>query len=83
MIDGRSECEPENPAVFRPGSLVNERRYRVLISVRTKDRDASIQAWLDGKPLIAWKGKQNALGLAPVWQLPTAGGPGWGPTTRR
>jgi hypothetical protein len=70
MIDGYSACAPENPAVFRPGSLVNERRYRVLISVRTNGDEATVHASLDGKSLIAWEGKQSSLSIAPVWQLP-------------
>ena len=70
LIDGRSVCEPENPAVFRPGSLVNDRRYRVLISVRMKDRAATVRVWLDRQLLITWEGKQSSLGIAPVWQLP-------------
>jgi serine/threonine protein kinase len=70
MIDGHGACAPENPAVFRPGSLVKERRYRVLISVRIKNDEATVDASLDGKPLIAWEGKQSSLSIAPVWQLP-------------
>jgi len=70
LIDGHGAREPENPAAFRPGNLVNERRYRVLISVRIKNDEAAVHASLDGKPLIAWEGKQSSLSIAPVWQLP-------------
>jgi len=35
-IDGFNSYSFDNPATFRPGKLVNDRRYRVLVSVETK-----------------------------------------------
>ncbi|MCY2990066.1 MAG: hypothetical protein NTY19_19660 [Planctomycetota bacterium] len=70
QIDGLDPRDHNNPANFRPGILKNERRYRVLVSVRTEKEDAAIDVSLDGKPIIAWHGRQSSLSLAPYVALP-------------
>lgn len=69
-IDGRDPRDHDNPAKFRPGKLVNERAYRAFISVRTEGDDATIGVSLDGKPIIAWKGRQSSLSVVPYMDLP-------------
>jgi len=69
-IDGRTGSDRANPARFTPGKLVNDRRYRVLASIRTKKDDVTIDVSLDGKPIIAWKGKQSSLSVTPYTGLP-------------
>lgn len=59
LIDGQNASL--NPTGVRPGTLVNDRRYRVSLRVRTKGEDASIEAALEGKPLTRWSGSLTSL----------------------
>jgi hypothetical protein len=76
QIDGKGIADPLAPAVRRPGSLVNGRRYEALVSVRLlpcsrlDDHDVLIDIWLDGRPLVRWTGRESSLGLDPAWNLP-------------
>ncbi|GAG25813.1 unnamed protein product, partial [marine sediment metagenome] len=70
LIDGKNPDDRSNPATYRQGKLVNDRRYHVLLSVRTKKDEATIDVSLDGKPIITWSGKQSSLAVAPGQQLP-------------
>jgi len=64
LIDGRDGLkEDANMTTVRPGTLVNGRRYQVLISVRVKGEAASVEVFLDGNPCIRWNGKQSSLSL--------------------
>jgi hypothetical protein len=52
----------------KPGTLVNNRKYNVRVSVRLDDENASFQVWVNGTPFIAWSGKLEAVGAG--WGLP-------------
>jgi hypothetical protein len=69
-IDGFNSYALDNPATFRPGKLVNDRRYRVLVSVETKKTEATVKVSLDGKPLIHWSGQQSSVSEVPQFALP-------------
>jgi hypothetical protein len=69
-IDGFNSYDLDNPATFRPGKLVNDRRYRVLVSVETKKTEATVKVSLDGKPLIHWSGQQSSVSEVPQFALP-------------
>jgi hypothetical protein len=78
-IDGRIITELLNPAVRRPGGLVNAQRYQLLVSVRLlpssqlDDHDVLIDVWLDGRPLVRWTGRDSSLSLDRAWDLPKRG----------
>ena len=72
LIDGVEAYEFDNPATFRPGKLVNKRRYRAVVAVQIKEDNASIDVSLDGQAVIQWTGKQKSLSIAPQWGLPYA-----------
>lgn len=74
-IDGKNIVNPHNPAVRRPGSLINGRRHTVLASVRRlpqgaiDEADVLIDVWLNGKPYVRWWGRESSLSLD-AWKLP-------------
>ncbi len=70
VIDRRSIVNIDNPALRHPSGLVNGQRHQVLAQVRTRDDDAVIDVWLDGKPFVHWAGKQASLDTSPIWTLP-------------
>jgi hypothetical protein len=78
-IDGRGITDPLNPAIRRPGGLVNAQRHKLLVSVgllpssQLDDHDVLIDVWLDGHPLVRWMGREASLSLDPVWNLPKRG----------
>ena len=75
QIGDKDIGDSHNPAVRRPGSLVNGERHTVLVAVRLvpcpriDDHDVLIDVWLDGKPFVRWAGRESALGLA-LWKMP-------------
>ncbi len=50
--------------------LISERLYTLSVKVRAQNEHATIQASLDGKPLIDWQGKDASLSLRPGNELP-------------
>ncbi len=52
-----------------PGTLINGHRYKLLVRVRLRGEDATVDAILDGKPCIHWTGKQSALHIWSGWAL--------------
>jgi hypothetical protein len=64
------EHEIHNASSRQPSGLVNGKRYQVLAQVRTRDGDAVIDTWLDGKPFVHWAGHQSSLELSKGWTLP-------------
>ncbi len=67
-IDGKDV--ENNPTARRPGNLVNNRRYDMLIGVRVAGKDVSIQVRLNGKPYIGWTGEQAVLSVMREWVVP-------------
>jgi hypothetical protein len=59
-----------NPALRHPSSLVNGQRHRLLAQVRTREDNAVVDTWLDGKPFVHWAGKQSSLDISKEWSLP-------------
>ncbi len=45
---------------IEPSVLTNGQKYAVLVTVRLKGEDATVQVSLDGKPHLNWTGKQKA-----------------------
>ncbi len=41
-----------------------------MVQVRTRDDNAVIDTWLDGKPFVHWAGKQSSLDIPKEWSLP-------------
>jgi hypothetical protein len=78
-IGGRGITDPLNPAIRRPGGLVNAQRHKLLVNVmllpssQLDDHDVLIDVWLDDRPLVRWAGRESSLSLDPVWNLPTRG----------
>ena len=69
--NSRSGLEPvhgkpyrENETTVSPGGLQDGRAYVAHIRVEPRGDDATIAVTLDGKPYIAWRGPQSALGSA-------------------
>jgi hypothetical protein len=71
-VGGHSINDTANPSTVRPGSLENDRRYRLTISVRILAEDrASIDVSLDGKAYLPhWEGDPAALSIISLWGLP-------------
>ena len=46
-----------------PSVLTNGQKYAVLVTVRLKGEDATVQVSLDGKPHLNWSGKQKAASV--------------------
>jgi len=61
--------------VRRPSSLVNDHRYKAMVSVRLlpganpNDHYVVIDAWLDGRPFVRWSGNESSL-KAVTWEFP-------------
>lgn len=56
----------DNRIRVEPSVLTNGQKYAVLVTVRLRGEDASIQVRLDGKPHLNWSGKQAAVSLKGV-----------------
>jgi hypothetical protein len=54
-----------------PSVLINGQKYAVLVTVRLRGDDASIQVCLDGVPHLSWSGAQKAVS-AEGWPAPPA-----------
>jgi hypothetical protein len=76
-VNGRDVGDRDNPAIWRPGTLINNRRYSALISVRLEGDKAKVDVTLDGHPIISWKGRQESLDVLPIWSLPKPYRPGF------
>ncbi len=59
-----------NETAVRPGTLINGKEYAVDVRVRLQGDQVSIEADLDGKTLIRWKGPQAHLSLHVNCRLP-------------
>lgn len=46
-----------------PSVLTNGQKYAILVTVRLKGEDATVQVSLDGKPHLNWSGKQKAVSV--------------------
>lgn len=74
-IDGKNIVDSHNPAIRRPGAILNGIRHKVAASVRRlpqgaiDEADVLIDVWLDGKPYIRWWGLESSLSLD-AWKLP-------------
>ncbi len=53
-----------------PGRVIDGHRYQVLISVRTKGDNASVDVSIDDKPCLNWSGVQTSLSIEDAWRLP-------------
>ncbi len=71
-VDGMDQDHPGNPATVRPGRLVNGRRYHLQVGVRVEEDRAGVTFALDDKLLREWSGKQESLGVRPLWELPNS-----------
>jgi len=60
-IDGRSE--KDNQTTVRPGTLVNGRRYLLLVQVKAEGDMAAVAVFLNGAPITAWSGRQTSLSV--------------------
>lgn len=58
--------------------IQNGRVYKCDISVRTKNNQAAIRVHLNNRPIIIWKGPENALSAHPSWALKDNKSPGVG-----
>ena len=72
MVAGRGIGTPGKSDDSEPSKLVNNRRYRLLVRVRTDGGSATVEALLDGNPCVRWSGKQSALHIWGGWRLPQA-----------
>ncbi|MBE3071169.1 MAG: hypothetical protein IMZ66_13120, partial [Planctomycetes bacterium] len=60
-----------NETTVRPGTLENNRRHTVDISVMLTGERVCVQVTLDGEKYIQWEGPQAALSVHPAWRVPT------------
>jgi hypothetical protein len=44
-----------------PSVLTNKQKYAILVTVRLKGEDATVQVCLDGSEHLRWSGKQKAV----------------------
>ncbi len=66
--------DPDAPTSHRMLCLENKREYTAVVQVR---RDG-VQAFLEGVPLVEWKGDPARLGIDPRWKLRDDRWPGLG-----
>ena len=80
VLDGHFAWVAENPISVQPGTLENDHRYRLLVSVRTIARNrASVDVSLDGKPYLPhWEGSPTSLRAQEYWTMPNSKGLGFG-----
>jgi hypothetical protein len=69
-VDEQTSRADTNPTSVRPGKLENGRRYRLSVSVTAEKGNCEVNAQLDGKKLIAWKGLAARLSPHVVFKLP-------------
>jgi hypothetical protein len=70
-VDGVDAGDPRNHFAVRPGRLENNRRYQMLLSVRSLSADhATVDLSLDGKPYLPhWEGNPASLSVNHHWGL--------------
>ena len=68
LVDG--QFGDFNGTARRVAQLVPEHLYTLSVEVREQGEHATIQASLDGKPLIRWQGKEESLSLRGVNDVP-------------
>ena len=80
VLDGHFAWVAENPISVRPGTLENDHRYRLSVSVRTiAGNRASVDVSLDGKPYLPhWEGSPTSLRAHEYWTMPNSKGLGFG-----
>ena len=66
-IDGKWGCK--NQTTVRPGKLINGIKYDMFVKVRSKQNMASIEVFLNNKPIIRWQGNESSLSLRQGWSL--------------
>jgi len=60
-VDGLPSKSPQNPTSVRPGTLINNQRHRLKVTVKESLNNAAIQVNLDGKEIINWAGATSRL----------------------
>lgn len=60
----------ESPAAVRPGTIENEREYKLDLHIEPQGKDVTITARLDGNPYLSWRGPQTSLQIQPAWTIP-------------
>ena len=78
LIDHRDVTDRSNPVVRRPGVLQNGRRMIILVAVRTKSGQATVEVVRDGKFLIRSAGPLRGLSMPSRWSLPERDRPALG-----
>jgi len=63
----------DNEAVIRSGTLTNNKKYTLAITVLLKGKEVEIKSTLDGQPYVNWKGAQASLTLP--WNDPPTHSP--------
>jgi serine/threonine protein kinase len=69
LVNGRNACDRDNPAVWTPGKLIDLKRYSVLIAVQLEGNKAKVDVSLDNRPMLSWSGRQESLGVEPMFAL--------------
>lgn len=69
-VDEQTSRSASNPTSVRPGQLKNGQRYQLDVQVSVGKEDAEIQALLDSRMLIDWKGKTTRLQPHLIFNLP-------------
>jgi len=52
-----SPPQQNNRIRIKPSVLTNNQKYAVLVTVRLRSEDATVQVCLDGEPHLDWSGK--------------------------
>jgi hypothetical protein len=66
-IEGRRFYQTD--IALKRGLLVNDHRYRILVTVRTRDDQVRINVQLDGLPILTWQGEERELSTPGGWPL--------------
>ena len=63
LLDGRGcdAIDVSTGAAYRPGTLINDKRYKLRIDVNQDNDRASVQADLNELRFVAWKGRASQL----------------------
>jgi hypothetical protein len=70
MVDEKNIADWGNPTLRRPNAIPNGQQHRLVLQVRVSERNASIKAWLNAKPLLRWSGPEASLAVPADWRLP-------------
>jgi hypothetical protein len=69
VVRNRPPSADFSASAFRPGNLVNGRRYTLDIQIRTNGDIGSIETFLDRKPFVKWSGKVSDLMMLTDWKI--------------